>query len=238
MHKFTVFTIAAAALVLAAAPAMAEDLNGPSPCCACSGGMQCGALLSQEGLTTLSGCVSLEPLVCVGGEVLDAKDMALLDGCLCDSVTGCVDGSGKSLSADECAAAAVAACTQSGNVTSCGAPSPTPAPTPTPRPGNSGCSGTVQNGGGQNSCNLHGLCTAYFAGSDNGQQHKHQAPPFQALQNAACSGGPMDCGAGECSCFNGRCEDLGQCVADFCPDTNPGGHGRNPSNGSPGQAKK
>jgi len=38
---------------------------------------------------------------------------------------------------------------------------------------------------GPDSHQLHGLCTAYFAGSQNGQDHKHQAPPFVALEAAA-----------------------------------------------------
>ena len=28
----------------------------------------------------------------------------------------------------------------------------------------------------------YGHCTAYFAGSENGQAHKHKAPPFQELE--------------------------------------------------------
>ena len=36
-----------------------------------------------------------------------------------------------------------------------------------------------------NGNNTFGLCTAYFAGSQTGQDHKHQAPPFQALEAAA-----------------------------------------------------
>jgi len=38
---------------------------------------------------------------------------------------------------------------------------------------------------GPNGHNNHGLCTAYFNGSANGQAHKHQAGPFQALEAAA-----------------------------------------------------
>lgn len=33
--------------------------------------------------------------------------------------------------------------------------------------------------------NVFGLCTAYFAGSDKGREMKRQAPPFQALEEAA-----------------------------------------------------
>jgi hypothetical protein len=34
----------------------------------------------------------------------------------------------------------------------------------------------------------HGLCTAYFNGSETGQAHKRQAGPFQALEQAADDG--------------------------------------------------
>lgn len=33
--------------------------------------------------------------------------------------------------------------------------------------------------------NAYGLCTAYFAGSDQGREKKRQAPPFKALEEAA-----------------------------------------------------
>lgn len=38
---------------------------------------------------------------------------------------------------------------------------------------------------GPNGNNNYGLCTAYFAGSDQGREKKRQAPPFQALEEAA-----------------------------------------------------
>ncbi|HSE09022.1 MAG TPA: hypothetical protein VLB29_10170 [Nocardioidaceae bacterium] len=38
---------------------------------------------------------------------------------------------------------------------------------------------------GPNGPNNFGLCTAYFAGSENGQEHKRKAPPFAALEAAA-----------------------------------------------------
>ena len=40
---------------------------------------------------------------------------------------------------------------------------------------------------GPNGHNTFGLCTAYFAGSDKGQEMKHQAPPFAALEDAAAA---------------------------------------------------
>lgn len=42
---------------------------------------------------------------------------------------------------------------------------------------------------GPNGHNTFGLCTAYFAGSETGQEHKHQAPPFQGLEAAADAAG-------------------------------------------------
>jgi len=59
---------------------------------------------------------------------------------------------------------------------------------------------------GPNGSNNHGLCTAYFNGSQNGQDHKHNAPPFQALEQAA--------------------SDSGQSVADYCDGMVGGRAGR------------
>ena len=42
-------------------------------------------------------------------------------------------------------------------------------------------SGVVFADPGPNGDNNHGLCTAYFNGSANGQSHKRNAPPFVAL---------------------------------------------------------
>ena len=40
---------------------------------------------------------------------------------------------------------------------------------------------------GPNGHNTFGLCTAYFAGSEKGQEMKHKAPPFQGLEAAAAA---------------------------------------------------
>jgi hypothetical protein len=56
---------------------------------------------------------------------------------------------------------------------------------------------------GPNGHNDYGLCKAYFAGSANGQEHKHAAPPFVALEEAA--------------------EANDQTVKEFCDATTPGG---------------
>jgi hypothetical protein len=93
--------------------------------------------------------------------------------------------------------------------------------------GNSGCDGVIQGGGGETSCNAWGLCKAYFSGSEMGRAKKHSAPPFQALIDAACGA----CGDDGCECTgDDSCDDaVDMCVGQFCPDTNPGGHGRDPS---------
>jgi hypothetical protein len=56
---------------------------------------------------------------------------------------------------------------------------------------------------GPNGHNDYGLCKAYFAGSDTGQEHKHPAPPFAALEQTA--------------------EDGNQSVEEFCESATPGG---------------
>lgn len=38
---------------------------------------------------------------------------------------------------------------------------------------------------GPNGHNTFGLCTAYFAGSEKGQEQKRKAPPFAGLEAAA-----------------------------------------------------
>jgi hypothetical protein len=38
---------------------------------------------------------------------------------------------------------------------------------------------------GPNDHNTFGLCTAYFSGSEKGQEMKRKAPPFQGLEAAA-----------------------------------------------------
>lgn len=58
---------------------------------------------------------------------------------------------------------------------------------------------------GPNGHNTFGLCTAYFAGSERGQEMKHKAPPFQGLEAAASA--------------------ANQSVAEYCTanGTHPGG---------------
>lgn len=56
---------------------------------------------------------------------------------------------------------------------------------------------------GPNGSNDFGLCQAYFSGSQTGQDHKHQAPPFVALEQAASA--------------------ANESVAQYCANVTPGG---------------
>jgi hypothetical protein len=58
-----------------------------------------------------------------------------------------------------------------------------------------------------NGNNTFGLCTAYFAGSEKGQEQKRQAPPFQGLEAAA--------------------EEADQTVEEYCAE-----NGQRPGNGN------
>lgn len=71
---------------------------------------------------------------------------------------------------------------------------------------------------GPNDKNNHGLCTAYFNGSDTGREHKRQAGPFQALEQAAQDGGYQD----------EEGESIEHAVMDFCNATSDKGIGGNP----------
>ena len=81
-----------------------------------------------------------------------------------------------------------------------------------------GSAGVVMAKPGPNGKNNHGLCTAYFNGSDNGREHKHQAGPFQALEQAARDGGYQD--------EDG--ESIEHAVMEYCNATSEKGIGGNP----------
>ena len=66
-------------------------------------------------------------------------------------------------------------------------------------------------GGGPNGNNNHGLCTAYFNGSDTGRQHKHDAGPFEALEAAAQEGD-----------YQQQDESIEHAVMDYCNATSGG----------------
>jgi hypothetical protein len=75
---------------------------------------------------------------------------------------------------------------------------------------------------GPNGKNDYGLCKAYFAGSENGREHKRNAPPFQALEEAA--------GVEE----DATAEERDQAVAEFCASAFPGGKEEHPGGGKGG----
>jgi hypothetical protein len=56
----------------------------------------------------------------------------------------------------------------------------------------SGAIGLAHAAPGPNDSNNHGLCTAYYNGSPTGQDHKHKAGPFVALEEAADQAGNGD----------------------------------------------
>jgi hypothetical protein len=78
---------------------------------------------------------------------------------------------------------------------------------------------------GPNGHNNYGLCTAYFAGSPQGRANKRNAPPFQALEEAA--------GVGD----DDSAEEIDQKVREFCSSATPGGKGGTPGNPGFGQEK-
>ena len=82
---------------------------------------------------------------------------------------------------------------------------------------------------GPNGSNNHGLCTAYFNGSENGQAHKRNAPPFVALaREVGENNGVDDDGDGETDEQGEMAGPEG--VWDWCSDpaNNPKGIGGNP----------
>jgi len=114
-------------VLLLAAPVMAQigDLSGTTPCCAkvCSGSTstRCGDLVPTGLSMMLSGCAGIDgqlPAICVGCQLLDAADTALLDGCLCvlGNCLGPLAAGGAALTPAQCTAASVAACESTGNV--------------------------------------------------------------------------------------------------------------------------
>lgn len=58
-------------------------------------------------------------------------------------------------------------------------------------------------GGTMPAQSAYGLCKAYFAGSETGKQHKHNAPPFKDLEAKA--------------------DAADQSIEDFCAAQKPGG---------------
>lgn len=95
---------------------------------------------------------------------------------------------------------------------------------------------------GPNGKNNHGLCTAYFNGSETGRANKHKAGPFVALENAA------EARDNEDNDDDGQvdeADEVARAVWDWCSDpaNNPKGIGGNPDdpntpeNDGPGKGK-
>jgi len=127
MKRLVFAAILGTALLFAAAPAMAQigDLAGTTPCCdkVCTGSTstKCGDLVAGGLSQMLSGCAGIDdqfPATCAGGQLLDAGDSALLDGCLCvlGTCVGPLAAGGAALTPEQCTAASVAACQETGNV--------------------------------------------------------------------------------------------------------------------------
>lgn len=72
---------------------------------------------------------------------------------------------------------------------------------------------------GPNGKNNHGLCAAYFNGSDTGRENKRQAPPFKALEEAARDAGYQD----------QEGESIEHAVMEYCNATSDKGIGGNPT---------
>ena len=82
---------------------------------------------------------------------------------------------------------------------------------------------------GPNGSNNHGLCTAYFNGSETGQAHKRNAPPFVALaREVGNSDGVDNDGDGQTDEGDEMAGPEG--IWDWCndPANNPKGIGGNP----------
>jgi hypothetical protein len=90
---------------------------------------------------------------------------------------------------------------------------------------------------GPNGNNNHGLCTAYFNGSANGQDHKSNAPPFVALAQEVGENDGVD------NDDDGETDEEGEMadaagIWDWCndPENNPKGIGGQPDDpNTPGE---
>ncbi len=82
---------------------------------------------------------------------------------------------------------------------------------------------------GPNGNNNHGLCTAYFNGSANGQEHKRKAPPFVALAQEVGENDGVDNDGDDQTDEEGEMADPAG-VWDWCndPANNPKGIGGQP----------
>ena len=203
MKRLVFAAILGTALLFAAAPAMAQigDLAGTTPCCdkVCTGSTstKCGDLVAGGLSQMLSGCAGIDdqfPATCAGGQLLDAGDSALLDGCLCvlGTCVGPLAAGGAALTHEQCTAASVAACQETGNVVV--------------TENDADCA--------VGPCNNDGTC-------DPGETFEN-CPADCLCGNGVCDAGEdaTSCFA-DCHCGNGLCDDdetTATCPAD-CPDS-------------------
>lgn len=82
---------------------------------------------------------------------------------------------------------------------------------------------SVAAGPGPNGKNDFGLCKAYFAGSEQGRENKRNAPPFQALEDAA--------GVEE----DDTAQERDEKVEEFCSTAFPGGKDEAPGGSKGGR---
>jgi hypothetical protein len=226
--KRLAFTTILGTVLLMAAPVMAQigDLNGTTPCCGkvCTGNTstRCGDLIVGGLSQMLSGCAGIDgqlPATCVGGQLLDAGDTALLDGCLCllGTCVGPLAAGGGQLTPQQCTALSVAACESTGNVVvehndaDCRPGGCSPACTDDQVCQNGKCvcpSGTTQ-------CDSH--CVNLQTDPANCGSCGHMCQQNETCQNGMCTG---QCSGLEQPCSNGKpdcCQGL-QCVDDGAPD--------------------
>jgi len=139
MKRLSILIVAASALALTSAPARAQlppppsgglpaiagDLLGPTPCCACDpvSGTRCGDLVLEGLGKQVSGCVGVGqvPDTCAGGQLLDAAGPALLDGCGCilGNCAGPLSTDFKPLTTAQCTSEAARACNEGGGAVEC-----------------------------------------------------------------------------------------------------------------------
>lgn len=88
---------------------------------------------------------------------------------------------------------------------------------------------------GPNESNNHGLCTAYFNGSETGRSNKHKAGPFAALESAANARDGQDNDGDD---QIDETDEVAEAVWNWCDDpaNNPkgiGGQPEDPTNDTP-----
>lgn len=192
-------------------PGLLGDLTDTSPCCACdpATGTRCDDLLLTGLGNNVSGCVGINPVICVGGQLLDSSPPALLDGCACiaGNCAGPASPDFKQFDTATCTTEAARACGEAGGAVECAcgdgndndgngltdcddpacAQDPACAPCPT----------------GQTRCN--GTCVDTQTDNANCGSCGNACTSGETCQAGVCTGGP-GCGSGQTEC-NGVCTD-------------------------------